>query len=151
MDLDELRAALMAQHQDLKRIIAMAKRVSTQLANGGGSPARAVKLREILEELSRALDAHTHTEDTTLQPILATIDAWGPERVARMYRDHRAEQLAMAAALETVDSAASAKKLAAAARAMAEELMTHILDEEKSFLNRTVLNYDVIRVDQPTD
>jgi hypothetical protein len=68
-----------------------------------------------------------------------------------MYRDHRAEQLAMAAALETVDSAASAKKLAAAARAMAEELMTHILDEEKSFLNRTVLNYDVIRVDQPTD
>jgi iron-sulfur cluster repair protein YtfE (RIC family) len=151
MDLDELRAALMAQHHQLKRLITTARRLSTQIGNGGANAARALKLRDILEELNRALDAHTYSEDTALQPILATIDAWGPERVARMYRNHRAEHRAMAAVLETGCSPSNAKKLAAAARAMADELMAHILDEEKYFLNRSVLTHDVIRVDQPTD
>lgn len=151
MELDELRAALMAQHHQLKRLIASAKRLATQIVNGGASAARAVRLRQTLEELSRALDAHTHAEHTTLPPVLATIDAWGPQRVERMYCDHRAEHRAVAAVLEAVSSAAHPKKLAAAARAMTDELMAHILDEERVFLNRSVLTYEVVRVDQPTD
>jgi hypothetical protein len=68
-----------------------------------------------------------------------------------MDSDHRAEHRAVASVLETISSATHPKKAAAAARAMADELMGHILDEEKYFLNRGVLNWDVIRVDQPTD
>lgn len=151
MDLDELRAELMAQHRELKRLIASARRLSTQIANGGASVARAEKLRRIIEQLSRALDVHAHTEDKSLQPILATIDAWGPQRVARMNRDHRAEHRAVAAVWETLSAATSPKKLATAAREMADELMTHISDEEKYFLNCNVLSYEIIRVDQPTD
>jgi iron-sulfur cluster repair protein YtfE (RIC family) len=151
MDLESLREELLEQHYQLKRLISTAKRLSLQIARGGPVAAPARKLCAVLDELNRTLHAHWEYEETVLQPILRTIDAWGPERVARMERAHRAEHRAMAGALETASAAAGPKKLATVARAMADELIAHMDDEEKYLLSRNVLTYDVIRVDQPTD
>jgi iron-sulfur cluster repair protein YtfE (RIC family) len=151
MELETLREELLEQHDQLKRLIRTAKRLSTQIVRGGPVAALARKLCEVIEELNRRLRAHWEYEETVLPPILCTIDAWGPERVARMERVHRAEHRAMSGAMLTASAAGGPKKLAFAARAMADELITHIEDEEKYLLSRSVLTYEIIRVDQPTD
>jgi iron-sulfur cluster repair protein YtfE (RIC family) len=151
MDLEILREELLEQHKQLRRLIGAAKRLSTQIVRGGPVAARARRLQSVLEELDRRLQRHWRYEEVMLQPILRTIDAWGPERVERMERAHRAEHRAIAGAMETASMVTPPKRLAHAARAMADELITHIQDEEKYLLSRSVLTYDVIRVDQPTD
>ena len=151
MDLEMLREELLQQHHRLRRLIGTAKRLSTQIVRGGPVAAPARKLQSVLEELDRSLREHWRYEEAMLQPVLRTIDAWGPERVARMERVHKAEHRAMAAAMETAAMATPPKRLASVARVMADELIAHIQDEEKYLLSRSVLTYDVIRVDQPTD
>jgi iron-sulfur cluster repair protein YtfE (RIC family) len=151
MELEKLREELLEQHHHLKRLIRTAKRLSMQIVRGGPVAASARRLHAVLDELDRMLRAHWKYEEAVLQPILWTIDAWGPERVARMERVHRAEHRAMSGAMQTAAAAAGPRRLATAARAMADELIAHMDDEEKYLLSRTVLTYEIIRVDQPTD
>ena len=151
MELERLREQLLEQHHQLKRLIRTAKRLSTRIDRGGPVAASARRLYQVLDELNRSLQAHWQYEEAVLPPILWTIDAWGPERVARMERAHRAEHRAMSGAMQTASAAAGPKKLATAARAMAEELIAHIDDEERHLIGHHVLTYEIIRVDQPTD
>ena len=151
MELERLREELLQQHHQLKRLIRTAKRLSNQIVRGGSVSTSARRLHAVLEELNRTLSVHWEYEEAVLQPILWTIDAWGPERVARMERAHRAEHRAMSGAMQTASAAAGPKKLATVARAMADELIAHMDDEERFLLSRNVLTYEIIRVDQPTD
>lgn len=151
MDLEKLRQELLQQHEQLKRLIRTAKLLSLRIARGGAVQGPAAKLSEVLRVLDRTLRAHWEYEEVVLPPILMTIDAWGPERVERMQLDHLAEHRALAGAIASASSAERPKTLAAATRAMADQLLAHIDDEEKYLLSRRVLTYDVVRVDQRTD
>jgi iron-sulfur cluster repair protein YtfE (RIC family) len=151
MELESLRQDLLQQHREVRRLVTNARRLSTQISKGGPVAAPAKRLRELLVELNRTLEVHWAFESEALNPILKTIDAWGPERVRRMETDHRAEHDAMAGAMGIASGAGTPKKLAAATHSMANELIAHMEDEEKYLLGRNVLTWEIMRLDQPTD
>lgn len=151
MELENLREELLRQHQQVRRLVSHARRLSTRIGNGGTVAAEANRLRNVIAELKSTLDSHWRFENESLEPILGTLDAWGPERIKRMQADHRAEHEAMAGAMAMVDKATTPRKLAVTTRAMTDVLLAHIEDEERYLLSRSVLTYEIIRIDQPTD
>jgi hypothetical protein len=80
----EVRRIVLDEHGLLRARIAELR----QIADEGELDA----LRAAAHGLFRRLEAHLDTEDELLVPILRTIDAWGPDRAARVSRDHAAQR-----------------------------------------------------------
>ena len=135
----ELLALLMAQHRQLRAIIALIDEESVHVARRV-EPQVGERLRELLAELRRKLVLHTALERDALVPLLRNVDAWGPERLDRLKREHNAEHEALERSIERTASTVSNAELAAAARALGEELALHMAIEERDFLNQRVLN-----------
>jgi hypothetical protein len=135
MRLRDVRSTLVAQHTDLRRLIA-----SVEEALDRGLPAGEVGQR--LEALRRAVEAHNATEEGTLTPVLEVIDAWGPQRVDALVREHHAEHEEVLAGFEPgrVTDVSHVRHLLAA-------LLAHMAQEEKTLLSEKLLRDDVIQLD----
>lgn len=135
----ELLSLLEGQHRQLRTIIAAIEEESVRVARRG-APRSCERLRGLLAELRRKLVLHTALERDALVPLLHDIDAWGPERLRRLQREHDAEHEALERSIVRTASSVSNEDLAAAARALAEEITMHMAIEERDFLNEGVLN-----------
>jgi iron-sulfur cluster repair protein YtfE (RIC family) len=135
----ETRNLLLQQHARLRELFGIAEAAADRLlAHTTG----AAELHDALVELRRALAAHTAAEEAVLEPLLRTADAWGPLRVDRMLEEHEAEHAALNAALEGEDHIV-ARRIAE----LAETLDAHMLAEERTILNPTVLRDDLVEVE----
>ena len=142
--LTEIRKELMDQHASLKRLAARVR----DLAEGPAGEASRDQLSGILRELGDGIDADNAREEHLLGEVLPTLDAWGPERLARMDDHHREEHREIA---ERVRDAAELPDLSSAVSAALpaiDELLAHMLQEEKEFLGRDLLRDDVINIQQ---
>ena len=143
-ELTEIRKELLGQHASLKLMAAKIR----ELAERPSEDISPDQLSGLLHELGDGIDAHNAREEHLLGEVLPTLDAWGPERLARMDDHHRREHREIAervrAAAKLPDSSAT---LGAALPAI-EDLMTHMHEEEKEFLGRDLLRDDVINIHQ---
>jgi hypothetical protein len=85
----EIRMRYLCEHQQLRDA---ASRLVEQARACDCSELRA-PLSQAIATLLGELRAHLEREDAALGPVLADIDAWGPQRVARL-REHRRIELA---------------------------------------------------------
>jgi hypothetical protein len=85
----KVREQVMAAHGSLRD--AMAKVAILVRRTQGGEPT-AELLRVEASRLLEFLHSHIEMENLVLEPVLRTIDAWGPERAARLRSDHAAQQ-----------------------------------------------------------
>jgi iron-sulfur cluster repair protein YtfE (RIC family) len=145
MKTSELLTLLMEQHRQLREILAAIEEESVRVARLG-APRSCERLRGLLAELRRKLVLHTALERDALVPLLNDVDAWGPQRLQRLQREHDAEHEALERSITHTASTVSNEALAVAARALAEEIAMHMAIEERDFLNQGVLNDRAARV-----
>jgi hypothetical protein len=143
-ELTQIRQELMDQHAGLKLLAA---KVRDMVDHPSGADSRD-QLSGLLQELGDGIDAHNDREEHLLGEVLPTLDAWGPERLARMDEHHRAEHREIA---ERVRAAAELPEFRAALNAALpaiDALMAHMREEEKEFLGKDLLRDDVINIQQ---
>jgi iron-sulfur cluster repair protein YtfE (RIC family) len=150
MELDDVRRELMADHAHLRELISRLERHAATIQRGEGSVDDARTLRELLRTLFDDLEAHSGRENEILEPILRSLDAWGPARVERMEEEHRAEHEALVRTLEQLTEASLPGEMAATAVTLCEELLVHMAVEEEYLLHPNVLTYDVVKPGQST-
>ncbi|HEX8952517.1 MAG TPA: hemerythrin domain-containing protein, partial [Polyangia bacterium] len=94
--LERLRRQILAEHGELRAAIA---KVAT-----AEEPARLALATNALCDL---LADHLGHEDDELEPVLRTIDAWGPERARRLRDEHAAQRARLAQLRRDVATAPS--------------------------------------------
>lgn len=143
-ELTEIRKELMDQHVSLKLLAAEVRDMAEQ---SPGADSRD-HLSGLLQELGDGIDAHNRREEHLLGEVLPTLDAWGPERLARMDEHHRAEHREIAERVRAAAALPEFREVLNAALPAIDELMTHMRQEEKEFLGKDLLRDDVINVQQ---
>ena len=144
LKLDQVRRELIAQHKDLREQIARLRKTASRAEKGEASlPA----VRAQLDELASMLSVHQAQEELRLGPLLQDVDAWGPERVMMMPHEHQAEHAALNGAVEKARSSKNVHVICDAVTQLSRLLLTHMLEEEKYFLGKPVLNLDPVRTD----
>lgn len=104
----------------------------------------AVGLASALSRLALLLASHNANEEAALRPLLAQTDAWGPDRIDEMIRDHIAEHAALRAMIDPLKNLTDVRRLREASLALVGALREHLESEERAFLNRRVLRDDVV-------
>ncbi|MBI4510503.1 MAG: hemerythrin domain-containing protein [Deltaproteobacteria bacterium] len=142
VDPSEARARLLAQHEELRGIIDGAEEMTARLVAG---KATGDEVRRKLAELDRALHDHNAEEETILEPLLRTVDAWGPVRIEQMLTEHAREHGIFRQTLDEI-VASPPSHMAGAIRGLVADLRRHIEHEERSFLNPELLKDDLVTV-----
>lgn len=145
----EVRARVLLDHDELRRRLSELAALIEQ-ADEARSP-----WREQLDVLRRRLREHLALEDDILVPVLSRADFWGPDRMARLRTEHAQHQAALdGLARRWSDLPAGARGRVGAAE-LVRELRRIALDlgadmdaEENSLLHPSLLEDDVISVDQ---
>lgn len=143
LDNAKLRRIILIEHEGLRIGLRALEGVLERAAQG-----ETAALRDAHRELDNLLQSfirHIEHEERILRPVLMTVDAWGPARVASMDEEH-AEQRAEVKRLAAVDAVADPARWVAEVRAFATELLEDMGDEEKTCLSPEVLRDDVIAV-----
>jgi hemerythrin-like domain-containing protein len=139
MERDDLREKLLSQHRQLRGLLASVHEHTARIRSGEG-PGAVDSLRNVLRELRDTTTAHLAEEDATLGPLLKDIDAWGPQRVALLECEHKAEHAALLKAIEAAAVARNTEELVEAADRSAQEFAQHIDVEERFLVNGELLN-----------
>jgi len=132
----KLLAELIAQHDELRRIMDRCEELADQLDLG---KCDAGTLTREIAKLRIAFDAHNKFEEQLLRPVLRELDAFGDVRIERMFSDHVGEHRAMR--LQLGDATTNAL------RATIDNLRVHLQAEERYFLSSKVLRDDVVNVE----
>lgn len=133
--LERLRRQILAEHVELRAAIA---KVAT-----AEEPARLALATSALCDL---LEDHLAFEDERLEPVLRSIDAWGPERARRLREEHVAQRARMAELRREV-ATAPALALAREVQPFLEALLADMAAEEREVLDPNLLRDDTISVE----
>jgi hypothetical protein len=144
---DERRKLLVAQHEQLRILIAALRSVagSVLAADETDSLRLLDRLRRATEELQLHFYAHLTTEEAILEPILSRIDAWGPIRLDLLRAEHSHQRAVLAALLKAEGAPYSIARRAAG---LAEDLLADIAAEERDLLAAELLRDDPVCLDQ---
>ena len=134
---------LLVQHRHLCLTIAAAQRAARDFLSARGS---AASLQAAAVTLEAELHAHLADEERLLEPILATLDAWGPARLALLRAEH-AHQRAVLAVLTGPFASPVPMLVAERTLTLCEEVLADMEAEERELLNDKVLRDDLVLID----
>jgi hypothetical protein len=144
----ERRSVLLAQHEQLRMLIAAVSRASADVlaSSEEALPDRAAALVRAIATFADDLRAHLAAEERLLGPVLERLDSWGPLRLELLRTEH-AHQRAVLDALRA-DRNLSTRELARRARSLAADVLLDMDAEERDLLAESVLRDDPIVLDQ---
>lgn len=145
---DEGRKLLLAQHAQLRVFIGILGSAGSAVLSAADRGAQRLlpRLLGAIEQLQLHFDAHLTAEEAILEPVLARIDAWGPQRLEVLHTEHVHQRAVLSALLTANGPALSPHEVARSAVALAEDLLLDMASEERDLL--AVLRDDPICVDQ---
>jgi iron-sulfur cluster repair protein YtfE (RIC family) len=144
----ERRRVLLAQHDRLRALIAILGKAAGEVLavpEDFAGP-QAQSLRAAVESLRHELEDHLVIEEALLVPVLAHIDAWGPQRLAQMNSEHTHHR-ALLAAMRTDRNPLEPHALARTATTLAGDVLAEMQEEERDILAAGVLHDDVANLD----
>ncbi|MDP1823210.1 MAG: hemerythrin domain-containing protein [Archangium sp.] len=144
IDNSKIRKIILVEHEGL-RINLRAIEELLDKVEGGDVDARKSAHQQLTTMLQTFL-RHIEHEERILQPVLAQIDAWGPQRSAAMTEEHKMQR-GLVMQLTSVDPAGDPKAWVRDVRIFAKDLLMDMADEEKTCLSPNVLRDDVVVVD----
>ncbi len=132
----DVRARILAEHEELRRRLSRLERLARELLGGRGTEG---PLREDGRRLYEMLCAHLDFEDAHLAPALRRAAEGGRQRCDRLARDHREQRELLRYVLERlVDASRPPVVLARDLLALAELLRSDMADEERWALREHV-------------
>jgi hypothetical protein len=134
---------LLAQHRHLCLTIMDAQRAARDFVAGRGD---AESLRRGIDRLGAELHAHLAEEERLLEPVIATIDAWGPVRLELLRAEH-AHQRAVLAVFNGTAAWRAPALVADRVLALCDEVLADMEAEEREILNDRVLRDDLVLLD----
>ncbi len=144
---DQKRQILRAQHDGLRLLIEGMIQIARRVP---AAPEKAELLAADLLRLRAALEGHLRDEEAFLGPILARLDAWGPERLRLLHSEHAHQRALVDVLCSSLPQQAPAE-LARYALILAADLLEDMASEEHSLLDPGVLTDDTVNVDQSED
>ena len=108
----------------------------------------AANLQAAVAALEGELRAHLADEERLLEPILATIDAWGPVRLELLRAEH-AHQRAVLAVLTGPTASPAAPLVAERMLSLCADVLDDMESEERELLNEKVFRDDLVLLDAP--
>lgn len=142
-----IRSVILTEHDELRSELSSIE-AQLDLVASGDVPAQAALHARMAKFLGTFLH-HIENEEEILRPVLKDIDAWGPQRIARMDTEHL-EQRALVLRLSGVTPAAAAQEQwewVAEVRSFINRLREDMVSEEHDCLDPTVLRDDLIAID----
>jgi len=140
---EQRRQILLGQHAHLRGTIQVAQDAARNLLS---ARAAAGELQRAVIALKNELLAHLADEERLLEPILASLDAWGPIRAGLLRAEH-AHQRAVLAVLTGPTAWPAATLVANRTLSLCEDLLTDMEFEERELLNEKLLRDDLILLD----
>lgn len=144
MKLSEIRAELLLQHAELRRLVRDVLDATERWKSGQSRD----DLHRALGRLSSLVRTHNAREEELLRTIMPGIDAWGPVRAALMLDEHVREHEDLLRALLETSVAPDASDAAPALADLAARMLQHMEREEKTFLGEDLLRDEL---GPPTD
>jgi hypothetical protein len=145
----EVRARILADHVDLRRMLAGLEVLARRVL--GGEPSLVGPLRLEGELLLQRLQDHMLWEDLHLAPALRQADAWGDERARRLDSEHREQREVLRHCLAAVQDASRPTPVVARSLIDLVQLLRADMDEEeREMLDPAVLRDDVVASDVET-
>lgn len=144
IDNSKIRKIILVEHEGL-RISLRAIEELLDRVDAGDVAARKSAHQQLTAMLQTFL-RHIEHEERILQPVLAQIDAWGPQRSAAMSEEHKLQR-ALVMQLTSVDPEDDPKAWVRDVRIFTKDLLLDMADEEKTCLSPNVLRDDVVVVD----
>lgn len=144
IDNSKIRMIILTEHESLRLSLGKIEALLDPVA--AGDVAARQSAHEQLNALMQTFLRHIEHEERILQPVLAVIDAWGPQRKAAMDEEHAMQRelvMQLAAIKPAEDPAAWAREV----RIFMKDLLMDMADEEKTCLSPNVLRDDVVVVD----
>lgn len=144
IDNSKIRMIILTEHESLRLSLGKLEALLDPVA--AGDVAARQSAHEQLNALMQTFLRHIEHEERILQPVLAVIDAWGPQRKAAMDEEHAMQRelvMQLAAIKPAEDPAAWAREV----RIFMKDLLMDMADEEKTCLSPNVLRDDVVVVD----
>jgi hypothetical protein len=138
MKLSKIRAELLAQHEELRRLIDLLRILAGRIQLGDPLD---LAMQEGLTRLGVALAAHNSREEELLRDLIPTVDAWGPVRAAFMDEAHCSEHDALE---ETLLALSKGPIRFLDLIALFERLLEHMAEEEITVLGGDVLRDDAV-------
>lgn len=128
-----VREAALAWHRDVRRALA---RGLHSIAEARAGRTDSDRLRASAAGIAAVVRRQVEAESHNLGPVLAQLDAWGPQRVAQMESAHRREEAALVHATDGDDPSTLATSLEASVR----EILRALRLEEKEVLDADLLD-----------
>ncbi len=144
MDNAKIRKIILVEHEGLRGNLTTIEALLDEVSKGD-VPAMKNAHQQLTNMLQTFL-RHIEHEEGILQPVLAKIDAWGPQRKAAMDEEHHLQR-ALVQQLLDLNPANDPAGWARDVRVFAKDLLLDMADEEKTCLSPNVLRDDVVVVD----
>lgn len=142
MSANAVRACAQSLHEEVRVALHdVARRIPDAR---GGDASRLAELRVSLQRLAATIGRHNTIEQRVLDPLLETVDAWGPVRVERLHHLRDEETRLVQAGIAGPD----ARTLIATACQLIRPLARLLRQEEREALPAELLRDDVISIDQ---
>ncbi|MFO0555637.1 MAG: hypothetical protein U0271_45080 [Polyangiaceae bacterium] len=129
-----VRLAALASHRQVREVLA---RGLAAVSSARSKPDGADHLLGSATRIAAVVRNQVKLEDERLGPILAQLDAWGPQRRARLSELHEREQVAAGSALAME---ADAETLATNLKRAILEILRVLRIEEKELLDADLLD-----------
>jgi iron-sulfur cluster repair protein YtfE (RIC family) len=143
----EVRTLVLSGHTLLRQLLDDIDRLASMELDVPGTGAQ--NLRARAGELASTLSAHLELEEEILQPILKTIDAWGPVRVERMNADHANQrERIFDIRRQSADPNFANANLARRLRQLVVDLREDMEWEEREMLHPDLLRDDIVSLKQ---
>jgi hypothetical protein len=97
-------------------------------------------------QLRRRFRAHLAFEERKLFPILAQVDAWGPERVADLTLEHFRQRRQLDTLAQGMREGWGVEHLAVALRSLSTDLLLDMAEEERVCVNEQLLGDEIVSV-----
>lgn len=146
MGLEQVRLDLLAQHEVLRERLFEISALLDEMADGDRTVS--LQLKALAQRFASAFLSHVEQEERLLEPLLPTIDAWGPERLAYLKEEHGHQRQLLASFQARIAYVQSSQRLAEVIQALISSVLVDMDNEEADLLTPDLFRDDAIVIDQ---
>jgi uncharacterized protein (DUF2267 family) len=144
-----VRTSVLQQHDGLRLVLRGALAASTQSLRRDGLDRDG--LVAFVRDLAARFRGHLAYEETHMLPILAHVDAWGPERVEDLVEEHARQRAELETLVEGSENDWDSERIALTLRSLAADLLIDMDEEERGNLRSDLLADEVMVVAEHTE